>query len=190
MLFWSIFCPFTPLTWKIKILNNWKKLLEIVSFYTSAPSINDNHMMNGFWDMKRNGQNFLSFWTVFCPFTPLTPQKIKILKNWKNPQEISSFYTSVSNIMITQSLYCSSDMVRNRCHFYFLSWAISCHFTSLTAQQIKILKKKKKIPGDITILRMCTKNYNQMMYSSWDMVHAGRMEGQMEKVTYRGWCPT
>ena len=27
---------------------------------------------------------FLSFWTVFCPFTPLTTRKIKILKNWKN----------------------------------------------------------------------------------------------------------
>ena len=43
--------------------------------------INDNHMMYGSWDMKRDGQNFLSFWTVFCPFTPLTTQKIKTLKN-------------------------------------------------------------------------------------------------------------
>ena len=27
-------------------------------------------------------------------------------------------------------------------------------------------KKKKKTPGDIIILHMCTKNYDQMMYSS------------------------
>ena len=32
-------------------------------------------------------------------------------------------------------------------------------------------EKMKKTPGDIIILHMCTKNYDQMMYSSWDMVH-------------------
>ena len=29
----------------------------------------------------------------------------------------------------------------------------------------------KKIPGDITILHMCNKNYDYTMYNSWDMVH-------------------
>ena len=33
--------------------------------------------------IKSDGQNVLSFWTVFCPFILLTIQKIKILKNWK-----------------------------------------------------------------------------------------------------------
>ena len=28
--------------------------------------------------------NFLSFWTVFCPFTPLTTQNLIILEKWKN----------------------------------------------------------------------------------------------------------
>ena len=36
----------------------------------------------------------------------------------------------------------------------------------------------KKNPGDIIILHMCTKNYDQMMYSSWDMVHNRQMDGQ------------
>ena len=35
----------------------------------------------------------------------------------------------------------------------------------------KNLIKMKKQPGDIIILHKCTKNYDQMMYSSWDMVH-------------------
>ena len=43
---------------------------------------------------------FLSFWAIFCPFTPLTTQKSKILKKWKKRGEISSFYTSVPKIMI------------------------------------------------------------------------------------------
>ena len=30
----------------------------------------------------------------------------------------------------------------------------------------KTKKKMKKMPGDITILDMCTKNYGQMMYGS------------------------
>ena len=36
----QFFCPFTPLkTWKINILNKWRKNLEILSFYTSIPKI-------------------------------------------------------------------------------------------------------------------------------------------------------
>ena len=48
----------------------------------------------------------------------------------------------------------------------------------------------KKTPGDIIILHMCTKNYNQMMYGSWDMVRHGRTDkwtnGKSD--TYR-WVP-
>ena len=36
----------------------------------------------------------------------------------------------------------------------------------LTVPKIKINKKKKKTPGDIVILHMGTKNYDQMMYGS------------------------
>ena len=63
----------------------------ILHLYTT----NDNRMMYGSWDMERDRQNFFSFWTIFCPFTPLTTKKIKILKKWKTSLEISSFYTSV-----------------------------------------------------------------------------------------------
>ena len=35
-------------------------------------------------------------------------------------------------------------------------------------RKIRILKKWKKIAGDIIILRMCTKNHNHMRYSSWN----------------------
>ena len=59
-------------------------------------------------------------------------------------------------------------MVRNRCNSYFSLWAIFCPFTPITAQKIKIKKKKwKKKTGDIIILHTCTINDNQM-YSSWD----------------------
>ena len=50
---------------------------------------------------------------------------------------------------------------------------IFCHFWSFIAlsphnQQNQNFEKmaKKKTPGDITILQMCTKNDNHMMYGS------------------------
>ena len=50
--------------------------------------------------MVRDRRNFLSLWAIFCPFTPLTAPKPKILKNWKKYLEISSFYIWVPKIMI------------------------------------------------------------------------------------------
>ena len=89
--FWGNFCPLTLLTtWKIKILKKWNKNTWRYYHFTLKCIIdNDNHMMYGSWDMKRNRQKFLSFWAIFCPFTPLTTQKIKILKKkkWKKQKQ-------------------------------------------------------------------------------------------------------
>ena len=58
-------------------MNNTSEDIIILQMRT----INYSHMMYGSCDMKCNRQNFLSFWSTFCPFTPLTTRKIKILKN-------------------------------------------------------------------------------------------------------------
>ena len=42
------------------------------------------------------------------------------------------------------------------------------------------------MPGDIIILHMCTKNYDQMMYGSWDMdaiVRDGQMDWRTDRRT-------
>ena len=87
--FWVIFCCLTFLTtWKIKILKKWKKTKQNNKKPQKTPeniilhlhTTNDDHMMYGYWDLEHDKQNFLSFWTIFCPFTPLTTKKIKILK--------------------------------------------------------------------------------------------------------------
>ena len=65
--------------------------------------------------MPHDGCNFYcSFWTIFCPFTPLTTQKFKILKKMKKKQkqtEISSFYTCVPKItmMLVPEIWCVTD---------------------------------------------------------------------------------
>ena len=45
-------------------------------------------MVYGSSDMKCNGQNFLSFWTMFCSFTPYQPKRSKFLKNEKTTKNI------------------------------------------------------------------------------------------------------
>ena len=43
-----------------------------------------DHMLHCSWDVVRDGYNYFSFWASFCPFTPLTARKIKILRKWKS----------------------------------------------------------------------------------------------------------
>ena len=92
--FWSIFSPFSPLkNWKIKIWKLKKTPGDIIILHICT--INDNHMMYSSWDMEHERQKFLSFWTIFCPFTPLWTQKIKIFKIWKKQLKVLSFYKCV-----------------------------------------------------------------------------------------------
>ena len=61
----------------------------------------------------------------------------------------------------------------------FLSfWTIFCPFTPPNNLENQNLKKMKKTPKHIIILQMFTKNYDHMMYGSWDMVCDGRTDGQ------------
>ena len=73
-----IFCSFTPRTTrKIKILNNWKSTWRYYFTYVHHKWQSYSCMVPDIW--SATNKNFLSFWTVFCPFTPLTTHKIKIL---------------------------------------------------------------------------------------------------------------
>ena len=95
-------------------------------------------------------------------------QKIKILKNCKKRLEILSFYASTKNN--DHMLYCSWEMARDGCNFYFSFWTIFCPSTPITCPKNKYFKKNKKTPGNIIILHKCTKNHDDMLYCSWDMV--------------------
>ena len=112
--FWTIFCHFTPLTaQKIKILKQWKKHLEISSFYISVPKIMIIcYSVSEIWRVTDVIVIF-HLGLIFCPFTPLTAQKIKILKKWKKHLEISSFYIRLSKIMIrwcmVPDIWCTTD---------------------------------------------------------------------------------
>ena len=92
--FWIIFYPFTLLTtWKIK---NEKILQKVLKKLKRQPEISSFHISVWFLRYEVWQTEFLSFWAIFCPFTPLTTQKIKLLKKFlKNPSRYHHF-TQVS----------------------------------------------------------------------------------------------
>ena len=102
----------------------------------------------------------------FLPF--YSPDSPKNLKKKTQPGDIIILSMCTKNY--DQMMYNSWDTVCDRCNCYFSFWAIFYTFTPLKAKKIKIFERMKKRPENIIILQMCTKNYDQMMYSSWDMV--------------------
>ena len=129
-------------------------------------TISDNYMMYGSRDMKHDRQNFLSFWTVFCPVTPWQPKKSKF---WKTPGNIIILHKCTKNH--NHILYCSLDMAHNRFNCYFSFWAFFSLFTSLTAQKIKIKKIWKKLLEIYYHFTIVYQDHDHMLYCSWDMVH-------------------
>ena len=98
--FWFIFCLLCPNSPKNQNFDKMKKAHgDIIILHMCTK--NYDQVMYGSWDMVRDRCNcYFWFWAIFCLFTPLTAQKIKILKKWKKCMEISSFYICVSKIMI------------------------------------------------------------------------------------------
>ena len=78
-------------------------------------TINYGQIMHGSWDMVHDRCNYFSFCTIFCPFTCLTAQIIKLLKKWKKSLEMSSFYICVPKIMIrwcmVPEICCVTDVI-------------------------------------------------------------------------------
>ena len=123
---------------------------------------NQDHMMYASWDMECDGHNFV-IQGHFLPFNPLITQKIKFLEKCPG---ISSFYSCVPKMTI---IWCMVPEIWSVTIFFVIICGAFFRFT-LTAQLIKILEKwKKKTPGDIIILHMCTINDNHKMYGYWDM---------------------
>ena len=122
-------------------MKKWKTL-EILYF---TQVYHKWQYMYGSWDMMQDGQFFLSLWTIFYPFTPITTQ-IKILKNWKKAHgDVIILHKCTKNHY--HMLFCSWDMVHDRCNYYFSFCTLFALLPTpppLTAQKIKILQKSKK----------------------------------------------
>ena len=132
-------------------------------------SINENHMMYCFWDMERGKENFCFFWAIFCPFTPLTTQKIRILKKWKRRSgDIIILHKCTTND--NPMIYGSWDMKRDRHNF--LSF---CHFLHVYPtnypQNQKLWKHENKRPK---ILSFHTGYHKWKSYDIWFLRYGTR----------------
>ena len=88
------FLPIYPPMKKTQNLEKKEKTPEYI-IILKMRTINDSYMMYGFWETERDRQNFLSFWTIFWPFIPLTTTKNQNFEKIKKHLEILSFYTCV-----------------------------------------------------------------------------------------------
>ena len=132
--FWVIFCPSTPENQNFEKLK--KTTWDVIILHMST--INDNHMMYGSWNMECKTLNLLSVWIIFCPFTPLTIQKITILKKKKRHGDI--IILQMCTINDNHMMYDSWDMEYNP-QIFLSFWIVFCPFIPLITQKIKILKK-------------------------------------------------
>ena len=166
--FWTIFSPFTPLTWKIKILKKWRNHLEILSFYTGISKITIIWcMIPDIWSVTMS----CHFGLFFCPFTPLTTQKIKSLKKWKKKKKKNTWryyhFTCVYNNWQSYDVWFLRYGVKRTKCFVILDHFL--HFYTPNNPKNWNFEKIKIKPADIIILHMCTINGNHMMYGSWYM---------------------
>ena len=112
---------------------------------------------------------FLSSCAIFCTFTPLTAQQMKI-SNMKKKNKKTWRYHHFTQVHQNHDypLHCSRDMARDRCNCYF---HFELYFSLLpppppspNSPKNENFTTKKKLPGDIIILHMCTKNHDHMLY--------------------------
>ena len=109
-LFLTIYPPLPLTTQKIKILKKMKKMLRNNRHYTQAHHKWQSHDVR--FLRYEAWQSFLSFWDIFCPFTPIT-RKIKILKKWKKTPRGIIILHMRTKIMITwytvPKIWCATD---------------------------------------------------------------------------------
>ena len=119
------------------------------------------------WNIRYYRQTFSTFWAIFCPFSPLTTWKIKILTLKKTPGDITILH--IFTINDNHMMYVSWDTKRDR-HNFLSFWTVFCPNNPKNQN----FEKMKKTPRDTIILHKCTINDNHMMYGSWDMKRGGQ----------------
>ena len=106
-----IFCYFRPFFThflpsprpKNRKNQNFEKMKKILGdIILQKCTENLDHVPHCPWDTVHDRCNsYFSFWAIFCPFTPLATQKLKLKKKYAKTHLEISFYTCVPKIMTT-----------------------------------------------------------------------------------------
>ena len=140
--FWTIFLPFynPPNKSENQKFEKMKKILvDIIILHMCT--INENHMMNGSWDMERDRQNFFLILDHYLPFyPPNNPENQNFEQMKKTPGDIIISHKCTINDNYMMYDFCNMKCDRQNILSF---WAIFCPFTPQTTQKIKIWKKGK-----------------------------------------------
>ena len=169
--FWNILCPFTCLIHnpKNQTLKKMKKTPGHIIILHRKCTINDSHMMYVFLRYEAWSTEFLVIFDCFLTFTlPLTNQKIKILKNWKEKKKtclkISSLYNSLPKIIII--CYTVPEI-------WHLGYFLPFHLPNSPKNQNEQKKKMKKNAWRYHFTQMYQKSWSYSMlflrYGAWQM---------------------
>ena len=136
------FLPFdTPNNPKNQNFEKIEKHLEVLSLSTT----NNGHMIYGSWDIKHDRQNLSSFCSIFCPFCPVTTQKIKILKKKKKNSGRYYHFKHEYHKWKSYDVWFLRYVAQQMEFFLILDHFLPFYTPSpLTTQRIKLLKKWKK----------------------------------------------
>ena len=91
----------------------------------------------------------------------------------KIPEDITILHLCTENL--NDMIYSSWDIKCNRQILLIMDHFLPFYPTNSPKNEFQ---KMKTTPRDIIILHKCTKNYDQMMYGSGDMVRNGQIDGQ------------
>ena len=111
----------------------------------------------------------------FLPFNNLKKQNFEKMKK---SQEISLCTSVPKNMIICYTVPEIQRVTDVIFIFHFGLFFVLYPSNNPKNQNLKKKKKRKKTPGDIIVLHMCTKKYDHMMYVSWDMVRDRQTEGK------------
>ena len=117
----------------------------------------------------------------FLPFYPTNnPKNQNFEKMKKTPGDIIILHTCIKN---HDQCYTIPEIWHMTDVIYISYFGPFSAILPPKSPKKQNFKKWKKTPGDIIILQMCTKNYDHMMYGSWDMVWDGWMDQKTDRKT-------
>ena len=124
--------------WLLRYKARWTEFFVILShFFAYWKSSRYHHFILVYRKWPSYNVWFMRYWARQTKFHPTNKPENKILKNWrKNPPGDIILHKCAKNH--DHMLYCSWDMARDGCNFYFSFWPTFCPFIPVTARKIKI----------------------------------------------------
>ena len=138
-------------------------------------------MIHGSWDMNCNRQIFLSSWAIFCPFIPVTAQKIKSQKKGKKAWRYHHFTQVIPKIMIicytVPEIWYVTDVISS---FHFGKFFALIPPNSPKNENFKKMKKTTGWSSGLVVKALVSQSRGPMFKTT------GWLQGRLSLSSFRG----